>query len=73
LGRGGNRKLTQALDYSYNPRLCSAKWFRGRVAWQALGGFILVEFSEGFQANYYLRGSHQRNADRRKEPDKPFF
>jgi hypothetical protein len=38
-----------------------------------LADFTSVESASSRQANYYLRGSHQRNADRRKEPDKPFL
>jgi hypothetical protein len=34
---------------------------------------VEVRQSSHCLANPYLRGSHQRNADRRKEPAKPFF
>ena len=44
-------------------------WFRGRVAAKRLAGTSF----QAFCANSHLRGSHQKNTDRRKEPGKPSF
>ena len=40
-------------------------WFRGEVIYRT----ALARAASGS----YLRGSRQKNADRRKEPAKPFF